>query len=454
MSVMCEHGLFVGVDRYSKLARDQWLTHAAADTVYLHDYFRRARPEGDWRVLSTKGSKVPKRVDILSALYELVEHVPKGQTGLFYFSGHASVSTSGLVLKSYDTHDVFPNDTGLPLARAMEILKSQASANKRFFVVLDCCREGISQAAADNLPPNVCVLYACQPGNSAYEMTNGGILTRSIIESLEAIALETRDKACSIRSLCNRLGRQLFTWRPSSALTFELYGNWADQIYLPVACRNGVPGTEQRTGPSAVLRYCFGSKEKFEYALRTLGAAIFNWYGISYKSKGGQNFVNEHFLVAESIPTGPSISANREARVAHSNIHKVQNYFFEIHIPDGCARWTSSDFLVHLLNVSMDNPQTLILSWPKLVEFAIFKEFQHVVDGEWQGAGVSTGPSLIWKNTIGSSQYRGLASMSSLVSGKTSVCIACETIDPFEMPLSYLLPTLRDVYDLFRFVTV
>ncbi len=463
MSTVCEYGLFIGVDRYTNLPKDEWLTHASTDASTLCEYFRRVCPRGYWKLLRARKTTSPKQVDILTALAEWLPKVPLDRTGLFYFSGHASVSRSGLILMSFDTHNKFPQETGLPLARILEKFKEHNAHSKRFFVVLDCCRNGVKEATTDNIPPNVCILYACGHGGLAYETLKGGVLTRSIIESLEAIALETGHTRCSVRSLCNRLGRQLFMWRPSSALTYELYGHWADQIYLPMAQSSIQAVDDKRVGPSTRLRYCFGSRQDFDKAFQTLAGAIFNWYGIPYTSKGGGNFVSEHFElkpVSESRnPTRGSelldlVKDGETAANPSENEDETQNYFFQIRIPDGCTRWTSADFLEYLLNVPLDAPQTLILTWPRKIDFSIFKEFQYAVDGEWSGAARIEGPSMTWKNTLSNSQYRGLAYVSSTEKGRTQVSVSCETINLFEMPLNYLLPGLRDVYDLFRFVRV
>jgi len=473
MSIVCQRGLFVGVDRHAKLPRAYWLTNASADATALRDYFRRAQPEGPedrWRAVvgGTRRSS-PKQIDILTALDGFAQDVPVGESGLFYFSGHATLSNNGLVLKCFDSHDVFPEDTGLPFARALEILKAQSAHDKRFLVVLDCCRSGVKEAATDNLPPNVCVLYACEHESEAYETSNGGILTRSIIESLEAIAFETGSKNCSVRTLSNRLGRQLFVWRPLSALAFELYGNWAAHIYLPIATNPEQSPDDQRVGPNSVLKYWLGQKHEFESAVNQLARAVFDWYGIPYDSPPGRRFVREHFEFSEplsvhDVPDGSEVAdlvrngvtvdeGSSEVEIASSG-SETQNFFFQIRIPGGCSRWTSADFLVHLLNAPVTDPQALILTWRGKVDFSIFKQFRHAVNGEWFGAASPTGLSLQWTNELDISKYRGLASVLPLESGETSVVVTCETTDPREMSLAYLLPGLRGIYDLFRSVTI
>jgi len=435
MSLEIYNGLFVGVDRYAQ-RRDNRLQHASSDATSLHQYFRAARPNGHWSKLVSTTNKAPRQVEILAELTKFAKNLPVGESGIFYFSGHASMCDRGLVLKSYDAHDDFPIDTGLRLARVLEIVKAQAAQKKRFLVILDCCRDSDMPAVADDIPPNCCILYASGLGQAALESSQGGVLTRSFIESMNAIGRETDLTVCPLRALCNRLTRQLFGWRPASALTVELHGNGADQLHLPIARTTvAVQGTEG-SGPTAVLNYYFGSEKEYNEAFGVLGRRILHWYGIRHTSPGGRMYVQEHF-------ERPANSSGRPDQI---------RYFFQVRMPDRCSHWTPSDFLVHLLEGSLEVSETIKFNWPYRIEDSVFKELRHAVDGEWV-SGAYDEHGLRWPKTPASesAKYRGAAWILRDTPNETSVTIRCETmVDSYEMPLRLLLPSLRDVYDLMQ----
>ena len=138
--IRCESGLFVGVDRFANMPRDQRLNAPAEDAAHLADYFNRAHPSESWRVLKSTPRSAPNLIGVLKGLHQLIAHVSPGRAGLFYYAGHAEVSDSGLVLKTADSHPLFPNDTGLRLSRVLRLFKGEIPRNKYFLLILDCCR--------------------------------------------------------------------------------------------------------------------------------------------------------------------------------------------------------------------------------------------------------------------------------------------------------------------------
>jgi hypothetical protein len=442
MPLECRYGLFVGVDRYAKLPPSERLPLASVDASALYDYFRRACPRGYWRKLISTRNKAPRQVEILAALMDFVKRVPPREPGLFYFSGHASTSMRGLVLKSYDAYDQFPSDTGLRLARVLEIVKETAGQGKHFLIVLDCCRDSPDKAMADDIPANTCILYASGQGSPAYETSKGGVLTRSLIESLDAAARENRSRLCSMRVVCNRLTRQVFAWRPASALAVELHGNRVDQFLLPVAQPSVDSQQDSFLGPTTVVRYCFGTEKEYLEGFQTLGARIFHWYGIPHNSKGGREFVREHF------ETPNRFGAESELSKSDASPKGMTNYFFQVRMPDRCSQWTSSDFLMHLVETPLRVPETIIFHWPYRIDYPVFKELRYAVAGEWVG-GRGDDHALMWTYKRGLQEYRGLAWIT-VGAADTTVCLRCESLDSHDMPLYYLLPSLRDVYDLLQ----
>jgi hypothetical protein len=398
---------------------------------------------------------------MLAALEEFARHTPAGCGGIFAYSGHAMLGEGGLLLKPLDASNVFPADTALPLSRVLRILKSYAKQQKKFFVILDCCRDGPEEAAVDDVPPNVCVLYACGEADAALEASDGGVLTRSIVESLRNIAADTGERACSVRTLCARLGRELFLWRPALALRYELCGSAAERFEVPIAperentsdCRDG--------RPVAMIRYGFGTQEDLEKGVNAVAVAIFNWYGIPYGSKAGQAFVRDHFRFEQSNSWVGAVASSTQVdagSVQNSEENKEVRLdskilTFEVCIPRGCARWASSEFLAHLLSVPIAVADTLVLTCPRKMAFAQFKHLQHVVGGEWIGGPAGVEHRLAWKNEANGASYRGVATISQEQDGM-KLYLTCETLDCYEMPLRNLMPVIADVFDLLRSIII
>ncbi|MEO8657983.1 MAG: caspase family protein [Bryobacteraceae bacterium] len=422
MSGLCKGGVFIGVDRQAVSRSSERLVNTAKDAKRLRDYFEDAYGSAAWRTMPT-GSRPPKRLEFLAAVAQLAHDTPSDSTALVYFSGHAASTDSGLILKLFDTTDAMLYDSGVPLTRLFSILKAQAVTGKQFFVVLDCCRAGLALTLADDVPSNVCVLYACTPGEIAWETDEGGVLTRSILESLRLIALESGSRSCSVQTLCGRLRREMFAWRPSRAIQIQLGGSNAERIHLPISVGGEHKRKASADEPRTVLRYSFGTQAAYNTGFSVLAAAIFGWYGIPHDSAAGRSFVRDH--IAEA-----------------TNLLRL-----DVLVPRGCVRWGPSEFLAYLLTMSIDAVDTLIVSWSRLIDFAEVKPLQHVVQGEW-----TRGPSeyrLTWKNTLNDQNFRGVATMSQ-DSDKMIVYITCETSDCYEMPLHNLMPLVPDILDLFR----
>jgi len=423
---ICRDGLFIGVERHKGQHASQWLKSAAKDASDLRGYFAGACSEGRWDCLGSTKSP-PRLVDILSAVASFAKRVPDGGSGILLFSGHAVTTEAGLALKAFDTHADFLDDTSLLLRRLFELLKPHAAMRKHFFVVMDCCRNGLADAKANDIPTNICVLYACTQGNVTYEDAKGGVLARSIIEALEQIADETGATSCSVQTLCARVARDVFSWRPALALQCELCGSGADRTRLPLARSRSQWRREQRDEPRSVITYSFGTPEEHAHGVKALGAAIFAWYGISYLNDCGKRFIEDHFKTPPQLELGVDIA-----------------------VPSGCARWSASEFLAHVVDVPVVAGDRLTMHWSRRIDIDEVIGIKYAVRGEW-----THGPSdeyrLIWSNVAGGGRYRGVASLC-WEGSRTALYLSCETLDLDEMPLRTLLPTLADVFELFRSV--
>ena len=449
--MLCRHGLFIGVERHAGLAKSDWLS-AMADASALRDYFARSHPEGVWRLLpEARRRRPPKRIDVLAALKSFAEEIPPNTAGIIFFSGHASVTSNGLTLKTFDADERFLEDTGVRLARVFDLLRQYSVVGKKFFLILDCCRTGLPEASVDTIPPNVCALYACGRAEAAWDTGQGGVLTRSMIESLSAIASDTGRNRCTVSHLSGRLGRELFRWRTPQMFQHELCGSSTDSLLLPIASDRDT-ATIVASPPTSRLRYGFGTLDSFQQGLAALSRSIFDWYGLSYASPAGQALVREHLRLPK---------ATSQEVTEHSHVTKQDNdstfiepplLAFDVQVPAGCVRWSASEFLVHMVLVPSGAAETLIIGWPRRVDFAELKYLQHIVNGDWTKGGSDSEYRLIWMNSYEGAQYRGVGTLS-IEPSTTRLYIACETADCFEMPLFNLMPRLPDIFDLIRSVS-
>ena len=427
MLTVCSHGVFVGVRRFRGLGREQWL-RSDSDACRVREYLLRASGTcgSRWRLV-TKGRRKevpPGRLDVLGAVKRLVADVGRGSAGIFYFAGHAEVGRKGLLLRCFDSSDDHLEDSALSLGRVLRELKARAGDGVRFLVILDCCREGGEGRVSDDVPANVCVIYACAGGGRAREDAQGGVLTAAILDSLGSAWRSGAASSLTVRGLCNWMGRESLEGLDGWPLRFECVGGNGSSIALPVGPKDG---GLQGEGPRVRLRYAFEGRKELEAGVGRLWAGFMRWYGISPDDRDGVRFVKAHFR------------RGRDTDIV------------DVRIPGNGLGWSSAECVQQLLGVVGDGPTRLLVTWPGSVALERLKGLRHRLDeGEWHELEGVEGHALRWKNDTGEGVYRGTLILEQARLG-TTVVVKCDTGELFDMPLEYLMPSLMDVYvDLVR----
>jgi hypothetical protein len=422
----CTHGVFVGVTRTPQTEDLPELKHAAEDAARLSDYFRSARPGGDWRTLGPPNACEPSRSTIFERLHWLAKEVPEGQAGLFYFSGHGLRSDRGLVLAPSDFRATFPEDSGICLRRIVEIFKI-AGQGRRFLLVLDCCRKEAVNTFEDDVPPNVCILYACTPGGVAYESKSGGVFTRSLQGCLEAFAAASGRKTfCSVRDVSKRLSRYVFGWR---SLTYELLGGWSDQIALPAVPSTDSESNSSDEGASCTLEYRLSLPQEFEALKAAIEREILRWFNLRDGSPSGKA------LLAETVT------------------HDREELILRLHLPNGGIHWWTGELLEGILLLDCIDPK-IIFKWPTPVRESAFKTLAPQLGGKWEQRPDFSGPGgleITWKNKLESVEYEGHAVTTTDSQGNSVAFLYC-TVGGHAASIRMLLPSLVAVHDRIRYL--
>ena len=425
---LCDRGLFVGVDYYYRLPQERWL-RSANDANALWEYFSSVRnANGDderWRLMIDADGAPPTRLDVMGKLRALIREIPAGGAGIVYFSGHAQLGTHGLLLKCYDTTDELLEDSALKLAEVLHVLGSSGAEGAHFLLILDCCREGESRLPVDELPPNVCALYACSHGDVAVQDSQGGVLTQSILGFLNETSLTFR---LSARALHSRARQWAFRRRPAAAGGFELAGCWLNELNVPVRRGISVSNRDVSAFPTAVLRYSPENQEAFRSTFFGLKIATLEWYGFPLSDIGEHGIFEDYFWS-----------------------HEENTFICEVRMPDDGVHWNASDFLLHLADALVDTAAILLFRWPGCLEMESITWIRNLVDGDWHQSGAGETQTLVWTERIGPGEYRGAASLTA--SGRGSeVAVRCDTRELDALPLSCLRTTVCDIYEAFRAV--
>jgi hypothetical protein len=426
--IRCESGLFIGVDRFASMPREQRLCAPAEDASQLAGYFRQAHPGDTWRVLKSTQRSAPNLVTALKGLQQLAADVSPGKAGVFYYAGHAEVGDHGLVLKTGDSHPLFPNDTGLRLSRVLRLFKDEIARNKYFLLILDCCRSGVREAAVDDIPPNCCVLYACQHGDVAVENAVGGVLTRSLMDTINNYTLRKSSRDCPLEFVVSNLHRQIFSWRPLDALSYEICGNLVDRLVLPLP-EERVPASWD-VDLNVVVKYRFASRNAFEWALYSVVYLLAEWHSLPLSSRAAKEYIHEQLRYP-------------------SDDQSDEGLFLDVKVPIFSGHRKPSSFLGNILeNVNAEEPESVAIRWPKSLSPAPFQMLKHTLpNGEWSQSDTGGGFSLRWRSNHAVGEFRGIAWVDT-AGQSTQVRLACETLDAHPIGLKYLLPGLTDLVDL------
>ena len=429
MFKLCDRGLFVGVDYYRSLPKNKRLT-SAEDARTLWNYFKSTHPDNNerkqWRLSIGRG-KPPTRLEVIENLRKFTEAIPDDGAGILYFSGHAQLGASGLLLKCYDTIDTLLDDSALSLAGILRVLEARGTAGVRFLVILDCCRDGDPHFPMDELPLNVCVLYACSHGDVAVQNSQGGALTQSILGLLDEIASTSH---LSVRAFHSRARQWAFRRMPTAVRGFELAGCRPNELNVPLQRSTSAFNQNRATAPTSVLKYSLENEATFRDTYCGLKIATLEWYGFSLSDPHEHRMFEDYFWRPEK-----------------------STFFCEVRIPDDGVHWNASEFLLHLADALAATPATLVLRWPGRIEIESIRWIRNIVDGEWiqLGEGNTSIPTLIWRERIGTREYRGTASLTPGDPG-SEVAVRCDTAELDVLPLNCLRSTLCDIYEAFRAV--
>ena len=422
---LCDHGLFVGASYYRKLPACRRLA-STEDARALQVYFDNARPgkNRQWRLLTGNGRRPPTRVEVKVQLREFLQRIPDGGGGIFYFSGHAQLGTSGLLLKCHDADDASLEDSALRLEEVLKLLGTREDAGVQFFVILDCCREGESSLPVDRLPSNVCALYGCLHGGAAVQDPQGGVLTRSILGALNGTTTSSR---MSARALYRRARQWAFRRNPLAGLGFELVGCRTDDPSIPLqGSKTAVAGGA--TPPIVTLRYSPESEKAFLATFWGLKKATLEWYGFSVSDPRARRIFEDYFW-----------DRQRDA------------FLCEVRLPDDGVPWNASEFLLHLADALVYTPAVLLFRWPRPLEVESVRWIGSIVNRKWHSMGPMEIDVLIWEERIGNDLCFGKAYLANVGSG-SEVAVTCETEQGTRLPLSCLRSTVCDVYEAFRSV--
>jgi hypothetical protein len=415
------------------MSPDERLHAPAQDAIQLVDYFKRARPDGNWTVLRSTARTRPTLISVLKGLHQLIDRVQPRTAGMFYYAGHAALGEQGLVLRTADCHPSFPNDTGLRLSRILDLFKKQIAHEKYFLLILDCCRSGVREAAVDDIPPNCCVLYACQHGDLTLETSYGGVLTRSLLETIGIFRPRGSSRECPLEFITANLHRQIFSWRPLGALSYEVCGNLVDRLTIPLP--EGAQPASWSIDLSLVIRYRLASTVAFEQTLYRLIESLAAWHSLPSKnSPGAQQYI------AEQLHYGGGHLDDTD--------EEDTGLFIDLRVPLGIDQRRPSRFVATVLeNVHSDEPESIAIRWPRRIDPAVFGMLKHTLPhGEWGQSGTG-GYGLRWRCEHPNGTFRGIAWVDN-TDAATSVVLACETVEAVPMPLRFLLPGLADLIDL------
>jgi hypothetical protein len=414
----------VGIDQYAQLPSDKWLQRAGMDACALSEYFQKAHPDGKWGLLVDSSKRLPNRVALVEGLHQLSKRVQKNEAGLFYFAGHAQQTEQGLVLATCDYRPRYPEDTGLALRRVFEILKTKPRVSKRFLVVLDCCRDGCLETLADDIPPNICVIYACNAGQQAHEFAEGGALTQALLRTFKDLVGEVAENITHpLHLVYQHLAPQMLVG--TSRATPELCGSRADLILLPIVPVIKDPRRALRR-PVVFLEARMDSPEKLRERRDSVGRSVLNWLGAPAQ-EAVQRELLQHYL----------------------QVRDDEN-LLRILLPEDSYHWTARHFLEYLLDKWVKTFDQLVLDWPHNLDPAVFRDLKRDFErGDWtqlpDGAHV-----LNWWNERDRMQFRGQVYVDRINGEGTAIRLTCQNKEARAFPLDYLLPSLGDMFERLR----
>lgn len=418
MLVNCSGGLFVGIEGYAGLAHSRRLPGATLDASKLFDFFSRAAPAAHWRCLVENVVQRPSRTAIFSAFDEMVRRVPPQQFGLFHFAGHAVATRTGLVLSAADFKASLPHETGLPLRRLFELVKEKSKPRAKFLFLLDCCRLGSSNAAQEDIPPNVCLVHGSPHGRPTFESRAGGIFTGAFFEALRSVGGmqgSTQARSCNALTVLNRTCEFLPHERYSNLEEPDFAGFRPEWLELPLVTEDYLDSSAGAY-PEAHLNGTESSEESLIRFHTSIEQQLRLWLD-----------------VPSTAPLGVSLIRLDEELSLKVGLK-----------PQGHLRATL--LVERLLNGFPDCFESLALTWPSQMPLTLFDALHNPQWGSDRIQSPDGDLCLRWPNRAGGESTKGEAWISA-TDGVTSMEIRCVSREGSSLPLVYLLPSLPPFFD-------
>jgi hypothetical protein len=258
------------------------------------------------------------------------------------------------------------------------------------------------------------------------------VLTRSLIDTIDSYAHRASARDCPLEYVVSNLHRQIFSWRPLGALSYEICGNLVDRLMLPL------PESHQPVAwdldLNVTVRYRFATRAAFDWALYSVVNLLADWHSLSLNSRAAKDYIVEQLHYERGAVEDP----NRASA----------GLFLNVKVPLSSRHRKPSALLANILeNVKATEPEGVGIRWPRPLKLDIFQMLRHTLpSGEWSQSAAG-GYGLRWRADYAGAQFRGIAWVDN-ADQSTQVAIACETIDAVPVPMKYLLPGLTDLVDL------
>lgn len=192
---MSKKALIIGIDTYQMPYSDlNWAVSNAESMHQLLAYHQDEEPNYNCHVLLDKmenGDRIT-RANLRETCADFFSE--PCEQALFYFSGHAVLTTFGGHLCTWDT---IRNDWGVSMQEIMQMTFDAKAQD--IFMILDCCHSGdlANPAMFKNgnnplalLRENMTVIAGTRAGEEAVEVGGRGLFTAAVLDALEGGAAD------------------------------------------------------------------------------------------------------------------------------------------------------------------------------------------------------------------------------------------------------------------------
>lgn len=418
--------MFIGINKYPRLREERQLVAAERDALRLYQYFVSAQVSGPLEAIVETTTWRPTRSNILSKFSKFVAAVPANTSALIYFAGHGFSLNNGLVLAGCDYVPSIGWDAGVPVRRLFELAKGQWQRNVKFLFFLDCCRSGVVHGIIDDIPANVLITYACSHGQAALEDQTGGLLTSALLSTIEEIASTSgvpQDSAvCGFHQILDRLQEQYIGITRNPDTHIEVIGERADFFKFPLVLTQSV--VKPTHGPRCIISGAVSNDGTINDQIRDLQATVRLWSGL----RSGDDSIKEWL--------SRTVVWNTESRELSVVLQAIGPFA------------SGAVLLQELLNRFHTIFDTLRIEWPININLNLLRSAFHGRNGT---AWIETPDGDIgmrWNNAAGGNQTSGQGWLLERSEFKTVLHIECrnELGDP--LSLSYLQPSIIEIYQL------